>query len=178
MLALLGLAAASWWLARGSREADTRADLAPASASGYYLVDATVEQSDASGIATLHAHADRAVQSDPNGAVTLQHPTLHYEPLSGRDWIMTADGGTLPAHSQQVMLDGNVELRAAGRGPGSGAIVRTEHLELDVGTHLATTAEPVRIEFAPHALLARGLRADLTHETLQLETAVHGTFLR
>ncbi|MCX7055739.1 MAG: LPS export ABC transporter periplasmic protein LptC [Proteobacteria bacterium] len=178
MLALLGLAAASWWLAGSGRDGHERADQPLAAAPGYYLVDATVEQTDASGYRTLSAHAERAVQSDPKGAVTLLHPTLHYQPQSGRDWVMIADAGTLPSHSQQVLLDGKVELRAAGRGAASAAIVRTEHLALDVGTHVATTADPVRIELAPHALLAHGLRADLTRETLRLESAVHGTFAR
>lgn len=178
LVTLIGLAAASWWLASGNRDGAARSDQAVAAAPGYYLVDATMEQTDALGNTTLSAHAERAVQSDASGVVTLQHPTLHYQPQSGREWLMVADGGTLPAHSQQVLLDGNVQLRAAGSGPASGAVVRTGHLELDVGTHLATTTDPVSIELAPHALLARGLRADLTHETLRLESAVHGTFAR
>ena len=178
LVLLLGLAAGSWWLARGGRDTGAPAGAAADKAPGYYLVDATVEQTDASGLATLRAHAERATQADPGGAVILQRPTLHYQPQADRDWVMTADAGTLPAHSQQVLLDGNVELRAAGRGPASGAVVRSEHLELDVATHLATTAEPVRIELAPHTLLAHGLHADLTRETLRLEAAVHGTFLR
>jgi LPS export ABC transporter protein LptC len=176
MLLLLGLTAGSWWLAASQRGAPPSAAAVLAAQPGYYLVDATVEQSDANGQPTLSAHAARATQLDPGGDIGLEAPTLHYRPEPARDWIMTATTGRLPARSSQVQLDGAVILRSAGAGPGAGAVVHTDHLQLDVATHVASTSEPVRIELAPHVLAARGLRADLSHDTLQLESAVHGTF--
>lgn len=178
LLLLLALAAGSWWLAGGSTDRQAAEQTSAGAQPGYYLQDATLAQSDQTGRTTLSAHAQRATQSDTRGAVALQTLTLHYYPEPGRDWVMTSNTGLMPAGTQTVVLDGDVELHAAGAVGGTAAVVRTEHLQLDLASHLATTAEPVRIELAPHALLARGLRADLTRETLRLESAVHGTFRR
>jgi LPS export ABC transporter protein LptC len=56
------------------------------------------------------------------------------------------------------------------------AIVRTERLTLDTAAQLARTDEPVTLGFGPYALAARGMRADLKAETLQLESEVNGRF--
>jgi LPS export ABC transporter protein LptC len=74
-----------------------------------------------------------------------------------------------------VLLAGDVRLSAPAEG---GALVRAEHLNLDVEQQIATTPDPVRIEFATHLVNARGLRADLKRETLRLESSVNGTFTR
>jgi LPS export ABC transporter protein LptC len=172
---LLALAAGSWWLA-GSHGGAPPADGAAAPGSpGYYLNDATLEQTDESGRTTLVAHASRALQQDAGSSVALEAPTVRYRADSGREWLMTSATGLLPSGRSVVVLDGDVALRSQGSG---GAVVRTEHLELDVTAQVATTAEPVRIEMPPHVLLAHGLHADLTQETLRLEADVHGTFAR
>lgn len=175
ILLLVALGAATAWLAQRPDSAPTEDAAAPASAPGYYLTDATLEQTDASGQRTLLAHAERARQLDAGGDVSLEVPTVRYHARAGRDWIMTAHEGTLPAGQQRVDLEGDVALRADAAG---GAVVRTEHLTLDVPAQVATTTDPVRIELAKNALHAHGLRADLTQESLRLEADVHGTFTR
>ena len=91
---------------------------------------------------------------------------------------MTSDTGTLPPAGHSVALQGDVRLRAAAAAAATGAVVRSEHLLLDIDRQIATTTDPVRIQFAPHEIRARGLRADLKHETLRLESAVNGNFTR
>jgi LPS export ABC transporter protein LptC len=175
---LIGLAVGSWWLARRDGE-DRQAVQAPlAAAPGYYLSDATLEQTDATGRMTLRAHAARAAQQGEQGPVQLSELELHYFPAPGQDWLMTSTSGSLPPAGRIVEFEGDVRLRAAAAAAATGAVVRTEHLSLDVDGDLATTTDPVRIEFGPHAVVARGLRADLKHETLRLESAVNGTFTR
>lgn len=175
ILLLVALGAATAWLAQNPDTAPAEDAAAPASAPGYYLTDATLEQTDVNGRRTLLAHAERARQLDAGGDVSLETPTVRYHARTGRDWVMTAREGTLPAGQQRVNLEGDVSLRADATG---GAVVRTEHLELDVPAQVATTTDAVRIELAPHALHAHGLRADLTQESLHLEADVHGTFSR
>jgi LPS export ABC transporter protein LptC len=175
LLMLAGLAAGSWWLAGGHGAAPAVEGGATQAAPGYYLVDATLEQTDAAGRTTLLAHAVRAAQQGDGAGIGLDAPTVRYRTATGREWLMTARQGLLPAGGSVVDLDGDVTLHAEGSG---GAVVRTERLQLDVPRQLATTEQPVRIEMPPHELLARGLRADLTQETLRLEAEVHGTFPR
>ena len=174
---LLGLAAGSWWLAQRDDEHPER-QAPPLAQPGYYLTDATLEQTDAAGRLTLRVRSARAAQEGLQGPVRLDQIEVHYFPEPGQDWLMTSSAGSLPAGGRVVELEGDVRLRAAAAAAASGAIVRTEHLSLDIDSTLATTTDPVRIEFGPHAVVARGLRADLKHEKLRLESAVNGTFTR
>lgn len=174
---LIGLAAGSWWLAQRDR-GEPGPEAPPAPQPGYYLSDATLEQTDATGRLTLRVHSARAAQDGLQGPVHMQQLEVHYFPEPGQDWLMTSAAGTLPPAGRVVEFEGDVRLRAAAAAAATGAVVRTEHLALDVDSTLATTADPVRIEFGPHAVIARGMRADLKHETLRLESAVNGTFTR
>ena len=178
LLVLIGLAAGSWWLAQRDADEPPPASAALSAQPGYYLRDATLEQTDATGRMTLRVHSARAAQQGDQGPVHLEQLEVHYFPEPGQDWLMTSAAGSLPPAGRVVEFEGDVRLRAAAAAAATGAVVRTEHLALDVDSTLATTADPVRIEFGPHAVVARGLRADLKRETLRLESAVNGTFTR
>ncbi len=174
---LVALAIGSWWLARRDAE-EPQGSPAASAQPGYYLTDATLEQTDATGRLTMRVHAARAAQQGEQGAVRLEQLEAHYFPEAGQDWLMTSAAGSLPPAGRVVEFEGDVRLRATAAASATGAVVRTEHLALDVDSTLATTADPVRIEFGPHAVVARGLHADLKRETLRLESAVNGTFTR
>jgi LPS export ABC transporter protein LptC len=178
LLFLIGLAAGSWWLARRGA-GDVPGATAPLAAQpGYYLSDATLDQTDATGRLTLRVHAAHAAQDGDQGAVRLEQLQAHYFPEPGHDWLMTSAGGLLPPARRVVEFAGDVRLRAAAAAAATGAVVRTEHLSLDLDSNLATTTDPVQIDFGSHEVHARGLRADLKQETLRLESAVNGTFTR
>lgn len=175
---LLVLAAASWWLAnRGDAERVASVPVTTA-APGYTLSDATLEQTDAGGRLELRVHAAQAEQDPVGGDVRLAALKVDYFPEDARAWVMTADSGTLPPGGHLVELAGDVRLTGATVAATRPAVVRTEHLELDVDRSLAVTQEPVRIELAPHSVTANGLRADLKRDTLRLESAVYGRFER
>ena len=178
LVLLLALAVGSWWLARRDDDEHQTAAVVQSAQPGYYLSDATLEQTDSTGRMTLRVHAARAAQQSEQGPVRLEQLEAHYFPEAGQDWLMTSAAGSLPPQGRIVEFEGDVRLRAAAAASATGAVVRTEHLALDVDSTLATTADPVRIEFGPHAVVARGLRADLKRETLRLESAVNGTFTR
>jgi lipopolysaccharide export system protein LptC len=172
LLLTLG-AAASWWIS----QPETEGPAAPAQFTqpGYYLNDAFLEETDNSGRLTLKVHAATARQLEQRGPVLLNQLKVDYLPSPDRDWRMTSVGGTLLPDGRQVLLAGDVRLAAPSEGA---AVVRTEHLRLDVDKEVATTDDPVRIEMPLHSVDARGLRADLKRETLRLESSVDGTFTR
>jgi LPS export ABC transporter protein LptC len=179
---LIGLAGLSWWLAQrdaGERASDESGVLAQP---GYYLRDAHLEQTDATGRVTLSIVATSATEQPALADVLLEDIRVDYSPDLAHRWLMTAAFGTLPAAARSVLLSGDVRLSPAPGSQGSaaraGAVVRTEHLRVDVDHNLATTADPVRIDFQHHFVTAQGLHADLTRETLRLESAVNGTFAR
>jgi LPS export ABC transporter protein LptC len=172
------LAIASWWLAHRGRTDSGEVAPSVATDAGYYMNDATLEQIDASGRVALRVRADRAQQAEEHGPTRLTALRVDYYPSADRAWRATSRSGSLPAGARALQLEGDVRLRAVTAGRASGAVVRTEHLKLDFDRSLATTTDMVNIEFTPHVLTARGLRADLKHETLQLESSVHGIFTR
>lgn len=178
IVTLIGLAAGSWWLANRGVEAPEVSRAGGVPQPGYYLKDALLTQTDETGRQTLRVHADTASQRSEHGPVDLQQLEIHYYPAAGQDWLMTSNAGSIPPEGKTVLLQGDVRLRAAAAAAATGAVVRSEHLLLDIDRQLATTADPVRIQFQPHEIRARGLRADLKHETLRLESAVNGKFTR
>ncbi len=167
------LAAASWWLARP----DSDGPAAPAAIvqPGYYLTGAELEQTDATGRLTLKVHAANARQVEQHGDVTLEQLKVNYLPEPGRDWVMTSLGGTLLPSGKTVLLAGDVRVSFPDEG---GAVMRTEHLKLDVDQQRATTDDAVHMQMSTNQVSARGMQADLKRETVRLESAVNGTFTR
>lgn len=174
---LVGLAVGSWWLAnRGGDDDDAPA--ARQGQPGYYLRDATLEQTDATGRIELRVTAAAAEQEPASRDVQLRTLRVDYFPDTERSWVATANEGTLPPDGRTVFLEGDVRLTGTSGVGTKPAVITTEQLKLDVEASLATTSAPVRIELAPHAVTARGLRADLKRDRVQLESTVNGRFTR
>ena len=167
------LAAAAWWLARS----DSDGPAAPAAIvqPGYYLTGARLEQTDATGRLTLKVHAATARQVEQHGDVSLEQLRVDYLPEPGRDWVMTSVGGTLLPGGRTVLLAGDVRVSFPDE---RAAMLRTEHLRLDVDQQRATTGDVVHMQMASNQLSALGMQADLKRETVRLESAVNGTFTR
>ena len=181
LVSLLGLAAISWWLAERDRDGGSGAQpAAGAGQPGYYLRQALLEQTDDTGRIALRVAAEKATQDPVRAEVALERLRIDYAPQPERSWRATAASGSLADQGRRVRLEGDVRLEGsttvgAAEQP---AVIYTEHLLLDTVEQRASTADPVRIELAPHAVTARGLRADLKHGTLRLEAAVNGSFAR
>jgi LPS export ABC transporter protein LptC len=178
LVSLAGLAAGTWWLANRDRDSDQPATAGRTGQPGYYLRDATLEQTDETGRLELRVHAARAVQDPQTRDVRGETLRVDYFLDAPRTWIMTARRGALPPDGQTVLLEGDVRLSGLAGAEGQPAVVHTEKLKLDVDKSIASTREPVRIEFAKHSVNARGLRADLKSDRLRLESNVHGNFTR
>jgi LPS export ABC transporter protein LptC len=172
-LGLVVLAAGSWWLARPDARPPTRT--VEGSPPGYAMTDATFEETAATGRPSLRVHAAQAVEEPAERRVTLSHVHADYRSAPRTGWWLDAESGQLPADGQTLMLSGDVVLKAA---DGTGASIRTAHLDLDRVHHLASTTDEVRIEWPPHVLVAHGLKADLSQRTLHLESPINGTFKR
>ncbi|HSG64335.1 MAG TPA: LPS export ABC transporter periplasmic protein LptC [Gammaproteobacteria bacterium] len=143
---------------------------------GYYLKDAVITDTDASGAARIRLAARRIEQDAGSNDVALSQVHVDYYAEQQRHWILTADRGRVPGGSETVTFAGDVVLRSADGEPP--ATIRTESLTVDMSRDVASTTEPVAIVVSGHTLHAEGLRADLKGETLQLESSVHGTFQR
>ena len=170
------LAAATWWLAsRGSRPVSATYHRPPSP--GYYFKDATLTETDASGKISLTLLTRTAQQNPDTRLIQLRDINVNYQTQDDARWNLTADEGSMPTGANLLTLRGHVVMNALGGSVG-GAVIRTDTLSLDRSHHVASTASPATIEWAPHQLSARGFRLDLTRQTLELENAVHGTFRR
>ena len=178
LLALLLAAAGSWWLA----SSDNTEVAAPAAGRvaqpGYYLQNALLEQTDDTGRVYIRIATDRAEQDTTTQEIALQPVRVDYFPAASAPWNLTARHGRLPPGARVISLSDEVVLTgmpAAERAP---VVVRTSRLSLDTATSVATTTAAVRMELGPHVLSGTGMRADLNHETLALESNVRGRYVR
>jgi LPS export ABC transporter protein LptC len=175
LLALMLLAAVALKLTRTDPTL-TGTVAGPAEQTGYYLRDATVTEYGVDGKIRTEVAVRSAIEDPVNKIVNLDTVAVDYFPAADQRWHLTALRGQMAEDSRIVELEGDVKMTGARDSLPDPAIVRTERLTLDTAAQLARTDEPVTLGFGPYALAARGMRADLKAETLQLESEVNGRF--
>lgn len=144
---------------------------------GYSARDARIVETGDDGRPRYRLHADLVTQPPGDPRVLLTRPRLSYTDAGGGTWNAHAHSGVVAESREQIELAGEVELDGTFGRTGSRAVMRTERLEFDTERELATTAESMVIDWSGHSLSAKGVRADLRAETLQLESRVHGRFV-
>jgi LPS export ABC transporter protein LptC len=143
---------------------------------GYYLKDAVITDTTERGTPSVRLAARRIEQQPADGSIDLDDVHVEYLAVPERHWMLTADTGHVPAGSSTIEFAGNVTLESKDQ-PQS-AVVTTDDLAIDTATSVATTDAAVSIELSGHRVLARGLRADLEHDRVELESDVSGRFAR
>jgi LPS export ABC transporter protein LptC len=143
----------------------------------YSLRSAVLEETGPDGRWRLQIKTDTASESAPGSReIDLQGVHALYHPGSPDAWRLQAKEGHLPAGGHRLLLSGAVELQPVATRKTTSPRISTARLALDLEHERATTRAPVTIHFGPHALGATGLTADMKAGTLQLESALHGTF--
>lgn len=170
LLAAVGALLLTWQLFSGSDEDDLE-QVGARDERGYYLDRATLTEMGPDGRPKVVIKARLIEQLRDDESIAMHDLAIDYASEGAGPWTMTAQRGRMPADRNSVLLSGDVTLR--GR---DGAVVRTDQLNYDTAANLVSTAEEVTIEFGPHRLAARGLRADLNAGSLQLESAINGLF--
>jgi LPS export ABC transporter protein LptC len=170
LLGVLGALLLAWQLFSGN-DADEFEQVAARDERGYYLDAATLIEMGPDGRPKAVIKARLIEQLRGDDSIAMHDLAIDYVTEGAGPWTMTAQRGRMPADRNSVLLSGDVTLR--GR---DGAVVRTDQLNYDTVANLVSTAEPVTVEFGPHRLAARGLRADLNAGNLQLESAINGVF--
>jgi LPS export ABC transporter protein LptC len=118
------------------------------------------------------------IQEEPNqDTVELERVKLGFRDASGNEWTARAVHGELAQGSGVVRLAGDVHVAGILPGTEQNAEITTEHLAFDTKTEVVTTRDPVTVVMSGRELNARGLVASLKERHVQLESAVHGSFL-
>jgi LPS export ABC transporter protein LptC len=140
---------------------------------GYYLNDAIITQTQKDGSLGVRFVAERIEQRPSDDAIAITGVRVNYFQAPQKEWVLTAQRGLAPAHSQILQLMGDVELRPS---DAPNAFLRTDALEIDMERNVARGVEsPTKLRLGPHTLTARTFTADLTTEQLHLES-IHGAY--
>jgi LPS export ABC transporter protein LptC len=145
------------------------ADSDQAEQPGYYLSDAVITQTQRDGSLGLRLVAKHIEQQQRDDSIAMDTVRVNYFQEPGREWLLTADKGFVPADFRVVQLEGNVELRPKDAQPT--AFLRADALAVDTQTSVAyNTSSPVRLRFGHHAMVVKNFRADLKTEKIRLES--------
>ena len=177
ILALVALIVGVVVLSGPQRESPAPATVGPLHDPGYAARKARLIQTGPDGqpLYTLDA---AQIQQQPNqGTVDLQQVLLGFRDTSGNPWTARADRGHLAQGSGVVQLEGDVRVVGALPDSGEPAEISTEHLVFDTQAQIVTTHDPVTLLMSGRKLHAQGLVASLKERHVQLESAVHGSFL-
>ena len=86
-------------------------------------------------------------------------------------------GDKAPGLRDRVEMEGAVRVTGTLSDVAGAARISTERLAFDTRTEIVSTQVPVTLTWSGHRLQARGMRANLKDQRLQLESAVHGHFV-
>lgn len=150
---------------------------APVRDPGYAALDAHLVQTGADGQPLYSLNAARITQQPDADSVLLTQVQMGFRATSGEQWTARADHGELGQDSGVVELDGNVHVAGLLPGTQDEAEISTEHLSFDTRAQVATTPDPVTLTVSGQELHARGMLARLKEGRVQLESAVHGSYL-
>jgi LPS export ABC transporter protein LptC len=177
LLALLALTVGMVLLSAPQHESAPSAAGAPVHDPGYSALQARLVQTGADGrpLYTLDA---AQIQQQPNSdTVELQQVTLGFRDANGNEWKARAAQGELAQGSGIVHLAGNVHVAGILPGSAEPAEMNTQHLSFDTKTEVLATRDPVTLLMSGRELNAQGMVASLKDRHVQLESAVHGSFL-
>lgn len=175
--ALLAAALASGALLLRVREKPAAEAGPPQLGIGYYLKDATLSGTGEDGRVLYRLSASSVVQAPGDGSVRMEQVTVDYDPATDVPWTLRADQGRMRSGGKIMELSGNVV--AATRGTAAPvATISTNYLEFDPDTDTATTSSKVVIDYAGSVVTAKGLRAMLRQDRLELLADVSGRYVR
>jgi LPS export ABC transporter protein LptC len=150
---------------------------APARDPGYAALAARMVQTGPDGQPLYTLEAARISQQPDDNSVQLTQVQMGFRAATGQQWKARADHGELGQDTGVVQLDGNVHVAGLLPGTQEQAEISTEHLSFDTRAQVITTPDPVTLLVSGRELHARGLLARLKEGRVQLESAVHGSYL-
>jgi lipopolysaccharide export system protein LptC len=144
---------------------------------GYSARSARLVQTGADGRPLYTLDAAQIRQQPDSDIVELQQVQFEFRDSSSDQWTARAAHGELAQESGVVQLSGDVHVEGTLPESLEHAQISTEHLSFDTRAQVVTTHDPVTVLMSGRALEARGLTANLKERRVQLESAVHGSFL-
>lgn len=178
VLAVLALIAGVVFLSGPQHEAVVpSAAGAPLQDPGYSARTARLVQTGADGQPLYTLDAAEIHQQAGQSMVQLSDVQMGFRATGGEQWTARAQHGELGQDTGIVDLDGSVHIAGLLPGTQDPAEISTEHLAYDTRTEVASTQDPVTLTVSGRELHAIGLIARLKEGHVELESAVHGSYL-
>ena len=142
---------------------------------GYYMNDVELIITGDDGRALYRVRTNNAIQNVAAGTIDLDRVLIDYDPRTAIPWDLSADSGHITADRNIIQLEGGVEAQTRDEND-TPITIRTEFLELDTETYIATTERKVAINYATNKVFATGMRAHFKEDRLLLLADVNGHF--
>jgi LPS export ABC transporter protein LptC len=175
--AALALALFIIMLSEPQREASAPAVPVPLHDPGYSARKARLVQTGADGQPIYTLDAAQIQQQPDSGLIDMQQVQFGFRDANGNAWTARALRGELAENSGVVQLDGDVHVNGTLPGTEDPATFLSEHVTFDTHTQVVATHDPVTLVTSGRELKAIGMVASLKERHVQLESAVHGSFL-
>ncbi len=173
---LLLLVVGSGWLLNSKPQDERPTDRRDVS-EGYYLLDATISDTNETGQQIYSLNASRIDHIPADGSVQLTELKVIYagETDTGA-WTIEANRGAMRAERDRLNLLGNVTISSTDSESDQSTTISTEQLTLDITNNEARTDRLVRINISGGELNAMGMKADLNAKKIDLLADIRGSF--
>lgn len=170
IIAIAGIAAASTWLSRQSRQPEPAATAR--AAPDYFARDVVAVVTGADGRHQQQLRARRMEHLPDTDVLTLSAPHLTVY-RDGRPWQASAEQGRIATGGERVTLNGDVRLEQGGPRP---LQLRTRTLQIYPERQYAETTAPLTLTSPEARVEAIGLEADMRRQKLTLLSNVRGVY--
>lgn len=144
----------------------------PATSPDFFIASPMWQQFNSQGETSRQLHADRLEQWPGESDARLQEPRLTLVDSRQQHWHASARSGRISETRAALLLEQQVKLT---REPENGGLVlNTELLRITDRGDLAETDQPVVLEYGSWHVSAKGFRAELGRQQLELLGNVRG----
>ncbi len=175
LVGLLLLVIGSGWLLRSEPEDET-GSTQRALSDGYYLLDATISDTNETGQLIYSLKAQRIDHVPDDGSVRFTNLKVLYAVNAEDSWTIEAERGAMDADRESLNLRGDVTITSLEADAERNTTIITEQLSLDIASNQARTEQEVRIQISGGELRAKGMQADLGTKKINLLSDVRGRF--
>jgi LPS export ABC transporter protein LptC len=178
ILAFVALIIGAFVLSGGQRESAAQVTVEESMPDpGYSARKAHMVQTAPDGHPLYTLDAAQVQQQPGADVVTLQQVQFAFRDDSGNQWNARANEGELSQNTGIVKLSGAVHANGLLPGSDEPADLATEHMAFDTNAQVLSTADPVTMLMSGRELKGTGMTANLKEGRVQLESAIHGTYL-
>ncbi len=171
---LVAAVLASWYLTQSQPQppdelSDTQSD------ESYYMRDATLLGIGDNGVPSYRVHAAHIRHIATDDSIELTNIRVRFEADPDAPWTLNAPRGQIPKEREYIDLIGEV---TASREPDDGdeLVIVTSDVRVLLEERIATTEALVTMNMGQHAVTARGMRAYLKQDRVELQSDVNGLF--